>query len=164
MRYIPNCFSGGLPDRRTVRTDMEDSYEYHVRVDWSEGAIGEMSIEGKPKVTIGPPPEFRGPEGVITPEDLFVAAATACHMTTFVAFARKMRFEFKSLTCEGTGILERVDKGFQFTKLIMRSTVVVASEELRAKAMRALELTGKYCLVTNSMKCETVHEDSVIVE
>ncbi len=142
----------------------EESHNYHIRVDWTQDRVGNLIVEGKPKVQVATPPEFGGPEGIISPEDLFVASVVACHMTTFVTFSKKMRFEFKSFTCEGIGTLERVEKGFQFTKILLKAKVGVESEELIPKVERALELAGKYCLVANSMKCTVDHEDSVVVE
>jgi peroxiredoxin-like protein len=141
----------------------DNAHEYLVTVDWKHDRVGNLSVEGKPKIEISAPPEFDGPEGIISPEDLFVAAATSCFMTTFVTFTKKMRFEFKSFSCDGHGTLERVDKGFQFTKLLLKAIVEVESEDLIPKAERALELAGKYCLVSNSMKCPTEHENTVIV-
>ncbi len=141
----------------------EYQHEYLVKVDWTHERVGDMTVEGKPKVQVSAPPEFDGPEGIISPEDLFVAAATSCLMTTFVTFSKKLRFEFKSFSCEGHGTLERLEKGFQFTKLLLMTEVTVDSEELKSKAERALELAGKYCLVSNSMKCPTEHVNKVTV-
>ncbi|MFW9927138.1 MAG: OsmC family protein [Candidatus Thorarchaeota archaeon] len=141
----------------------DESHEYFVRVDWKHDRVGDMIVDGKPKVEIASPPEFDGPEGIISPEDLFVAAATSCFMTTFVTFNKKMRIEFKSFSCEGQGTLERVEKGFQFTKLLLKTKVGVESEDLILKTERALELAGKYCLVSNSMKCPTEHVNEVFV-
>jgi len=141
----------------------EESHEYQVKVDWTHDRVGTLSVEGKPRIQISAPPEFDGPEGIISPEDLFVAAATSCFMTTFITFTKKMRIEFKSFSCDGYGTLERVEKGFQFTKLLLKAKVTVESEELVPKAERAMELAGKYCLVSNSMKCPTEHENNVVV-
>ena len=141
----------------------DDSHEYFVRIDWTHDKIGNMTIEGKPNIQIATPPDFGGPEGFISPEDLFVASATTCLMTTFITFTKKMRFEYKSFTCDGYGKLEKLEKGFQFTKIHLKAKVVVESEELVPKAERALELAGKYCLVTNSMTCDTEHENEVVV-
>jgi organic hydroperoxide reductase OsmC/OhrA len=141
----------------------EGAHEYKVTVDWKHGRVGNLRVEGKPEVEVSAPPEFDGPEGIISPEDLFVAAATSCLMTTFVTFTKKMRFDFKSFSCDGYGTLERIDKGFQFTKLLLKTKVKVESEDLKPKAERALELAGKYCLVSNSMKCPTEHENEVAV-
>lgn len=151
------------PNLETVIVMSDESHEYLVKVDWTHGRVGDLTVEGKPKIQVATPPEFDGPEGIISPEDLFVAAATTCLMTTFVTFTKKMRIEFKSFSCEGHGTLGRVEKGFQFTKLLLKAKVVVESDELVPKAERALELAGKYCLVSNSMKCPTEHENEVIV-
>ena len=141
----------------------EESHEYNVRVDWTHDRIGNMFVQGKPVVEVATPPEFDGHEGIISPEDLFVAAAASCFMTTFITFTKKMRIDYKSFSCEAKGTLERVEKGFQFTHILIKGTVSVDSEETKKKAERALELAGKYCLVTNSMKCSTEHENNVIV-
>ncbi|GAG61919.1 unnamed protein product, partial [marine sediment metagenome] len=79
----------------------DDSHEYLVKLDWTHGKVGDLNVEGKPKIQVATPPEFDGPEGIISPEDLFVAAATTCLMTTFVTFTKKMRIEFKSFSCDG---------------------------------------------------------------
>ena len=142
----------------------DESHEYMVQVDWTHGRVGNLTVEGKPKIEVATPPEFDGPEGIISPEDMFVAAATSCFLTTFVTFTKKMRFDFKSFSCKGYGTLEHVEKGFQFTKLLLKTKVSVESDDLVPKAERALELAGKYCLVSNSMKCPTEHENTVVVE
>ncbi len=142
----------------------EDKHTYNVRVDWTHDRVGRLTIEGKPEIAVASPPEFEGPEGIVTPEDMFVAASASCLMTTFVTFTKKMRFDYESFTVEGEGTLERVEKGFQFTRIVLKTRVVVATDELVSKAERALELAGKYCLVSNSMKCETIHENEVLVK
>ncbi|TFF68231.1 OsmC family peroxiredoxin [Candidatus Thorarchaeota archaeon] len=140
----------------------DESHTYEVKIDWTHDRIGDLIIEDKPTVQIATPPEFEGGvPGIISPEDLFVASAATCMMTTFVTFSKKMRFEFESFSCKGIGTLERGEKGFEFTRILLKSTVTVESEDLVSKAERALELAGKYCLVANSMKCQVDHENVV---
>ncbi|NWF94896.1 MAG: OsmC family protein [Candidatus Thorarchaeota archaeon] len=141
-----------------------ETHKYEVRVDWTHDRVGELLLEGKPRLQVATPPEFEGGvPGIHSPEDLFVASAAACMMTTFVAFSKKSRLEFLAFRCEGVGTLQKLEKGFEFTRIVLRSTVEVSSEELVSKAERALELAGKYCLVSNSMKCQVVHENFVKV-
>ncbi len=142
----------------------QDTHEYQVRVDWKHDRLGDLVIQGKPKVQIAPPPEFEGPGGILTPEDMFVAAASACFMTTFITFSKKIRFDFNSFSCQGFGTLEKVEKGYEFTKIVLKTKVTVGSEDIKEKAERALDLAGKYCLVSNSMKCPVVHENTVTVK
>ena len=122
-----------------------------------------MLTDGKPAIEVAAPPEFNGPEGMLSPEDLFVAAAASCFMTTFVTFSKKIRFDYKSFSCIARGTLERVEKGFEFTKIHISTTVSVGSDEIKSKAERALELAAKYCLVSNSMKCPTEHDNKVVI-
>jgi len=147
-----------------ARTLSQDTHEYQVRVDWIRDRQGELIVQGKPKVQVAPPPEFEGPSGILTPEDMFVAAASACFMTTFITFSRKIRFDFTSFSCQGIGTLEKVEKGYEFTRLVLKTKVTVSSDDVTQKAERALDLAGKYCLVSNSMKCPVVHENTVTVK
>ncbi len=146
-----------------MSTLSQESHEYRVQVDWTHDRVGDLLIDGKPTMKVSAPPEFEGPEGIISPEDLFVAAATSCFMTTFVTFSKKLRFDFKSFACQGIGTLQKLERGFEFTKLLLKTKVVVDSKETKPKAEKALELAGKYCLVSNSMKCSTEHENTVVV-
>jgi organic hydroperoxide reductase OsmC/OhrA len=146
-----------------VPTVSEELHEYTVRVDWTQGSEGIMLVEGKPLVEVAAPPEFDGPEGILSPEDLFVASAASCFMTTFVTFSKKIRLEYKSFSCVAKGTLERVEKGFEFTRIHISATVSVGSDDIKPKAERALELAAKYCLVSNSMKCPTEHVNEVVI-
>ena len=64
-------------------------YLYHTTVKWTDHRKGTMSCEGKPNVEVATPPEFKGHEGIWSPEDLFVASANICLMTTFIAVAER---------------------------------------------------------------------------
>ena len=138
-----------------------ETHKYDVTVDWNHDRVGTITLEGKPRTQVGAPPEFDGVAGIVSPEDLFVASAASCMMTTFVAFSKKLRFEFKSYRCEGTGTLQKLEKGFEFTHILLKSVVTVEAKDSIDKAKRALELAGKYCLVANSMKCPVEHENIV---
>ena len=59
----------------------EDVYTYENTVTWKKEKIGELTWEGKPSIEVATPPEFKGHEGIITPEDLFVAAENVCIFT-----------------------------------------------------------------------------------
>jgi len=138
-----------------------ETYKYDVMIDWDHDRVGTLTLDGKPRIQVAAPPEFDGVAGVVSPEDLFVASAASCMMTTFVMFSNKMRFEFKSYRCEGTGTLQKLEKGFEFTHIMLKSTVTVEAKDSIDKAKRALALAGKYCLVANSMKCPVDHENIV---
>jgi organic hydroperoxide reductase OsmC/OhrA len=143
----------------------EEPKLFPIRLVWTgEGKKGNLTVEGKAPIRTGVP--SGGPEEVNlhSPEDLFVASATMCFMNGFVEFTRKMRIEFKSFECDSVGTLEKVDRSFEVTKIVMDAKVVIDSEENRKKIDRALELAAKYCFIGNSMKCPITHNTTLIAE
>lgn len=139
----------------------EDTREYNVRVVWTGGKSGDVLVGDKPVIKTGRSSESGGIE-FHSPEELFVASASVCFMNSFMVFTQKMHITFKSFEVEAKGTLERVDRSYEITKMHMKTTVIIDSEELRSKTERALELGAKYCYVSNSMKCPTEHENKVV--
>jgi organic hydroperoxide reductase OsmC/OhrA len=133
-------------------------FEYPLEVVWTGGETGregELIVEGKPKIAVATPPEFKGPEGVISPEDLFVASAAVCLMSTFISMSAKTRANWTSYRNHAVGILQQQEsKDYLFTELNLDMYITVKTEQDLRRVERALELTKKHCLVTNSMKTE----------
>ena len=136
---------------------------YPVRLVWTGGKSGNLTVEGKATIRTGVP--SGGPDEAIlhSPEDLFVASATMCYMNGFVEFTSKMRIEFKSFECDSVGTLEKVGRSFEVTKIVMKAKVGISSEDIRKKIDRALELAAKYCFIGASMKCPITHDTEVMV-
>jgi len=133
----------------------EDKYSYETNTKWIEGKRMKLMVKGQPDLQVSTPPEFGGPEGFLSPEDLFVASASTCFTTTFFAMAERARLNYVGFICRATGILEKLEgKGFQFTKIDIYPEVTVADEEERERVEQVLGTSKKYCLVTNSMKSE----------
>ncbi|MBY8998660.1 MAG: OsmC family protein [Candidatus Thorarchaeota archaeon] len=146
-----------------MSNEVEPRY-YPVKLVWTGGKSGDLSVEGKVVIKTGVP--TGSPEEALfhSPEDLFVASSTMCYMNGFVEFTRKMRIEFKSFECDAVGTLEEVGRSFEVTKIEMKTKVVIDSEDNRKRIDRALELAAKYCFIGNSMKCPNIHETDVVVE
>jgi len=141
----------------------EEPKYFPVKLEWTGGKSGKVTVEGKADIKTGVPlgdPEFT----FHSPEDLFVASATVCYMNGFVNFCEKMRISFKSFECDSIGVLEKVDRSYEITRIEMNAKVVIDTEDLRQKIDRALELAAKYCFVGNSMKCPITHNTEVIVQ
>jgi len=135
----------------------DDTRLFPVNLVWTSGKSGSLTVEGKSVIKTGE-------ASYHSPEDLFVAAATTCYMNGFVNFTEKMHINFKSFECDSVGVLEKVGRSFEITKIEMMAKVVIESEDLRKKINRALELAAKYCFVGNSMKCPITHNAKVVVE
>ena len=133
-------------------------FEFPMEVVWTGGDTareGELIIEGKPKIKVATPPEFKGPEGFISPEDLFVASAAVCLMSTFVSMSSKVRANWTNYRNHTVGILQQQEsRDYLFTEIHVDVYISIESEEDISRVERALELTKKHCLVTNSMKTE----------
>lgn len=137
------------------------SYTYHTSVRWTEQRKAIMSCAGKPDVQVATPPEFKGHEGIWSPEDLFVASVEICTMTTFLAFAERAGVSFVSYHSEAEGRLELVDGKFQFTSITIRPRITVRSEADVGKANEVLVKAEAACLIANSMKAKVMLKPTV---
>jgi peroxiredoxin-like protein len=133
-------------------------YRYQTAVKWTEHRKGTMSCEGKPDVEVATPPEFKGHEGIWSPEDLFVASANICLMTTFLAVAERAGLAFTSYESTAEGRLELVEGKFQFTAITLKPTITLESETDAAKAKELIERAEANCLISNSMKAAVTLE------
>jgi len=136
-------------------------YTYHTTVAWTEQRKGVISCTGKPDIQVATPPEFKGHEGIWSPEDLFVASANVCVMTTFLAVAERAGLGFTSYECEAEGKLELVEGKFQFSTITLKPTIVLETSTDAAKARELIEKAEANCLISNSMKARVILEPTI---
>jgi len=134
------------------------SYRYTTSVQWTGEKKGTMTVGGKPSVEVATPPEFKGHEGIWSPEDLFVASVNSCIMTTFLAFADRAGLGYEKFESEAEGLLEFVDGRFLFTKIVVRPRVALRSGEDKGKAEEILQKAERNCLVSTSIRTEVILE------
>lgn len=133
-------------------------YLYQTSVKWTEQRKGMMSCVGKLDVQVATPPEFKGHENIWSPEDLFVASANVCLMTTFLAVAERAGFAFSSYESTAEGRLELVEGKLQFTAITIRPTITLTVGEDASKAKELIEKAESNCLIANSMKAKVILE------
>jgi len=138
------------------------SYRYPVSVRWSGEKKGVLTVPGKPSVEVATPPEFKGHEGIWSPEDLYVAAVNSCIMTTFLAYAARAGLAFDAYDSAAEGLLEFADDRFAFTKVVVRPRIALRSAEERAKAEDVLRKAERDCLVSNSIRAEVTLEPEFV--
>ena len=129
-------------------------YRYHTAVKWTEQRKGVISCAGKPDIAVATPPEFKGHDGIWSPEDLFVASANICLMTTFLAVAERAGLAFTSYESAAEGKLELVEGKFQFTAITLKPVITLAAGGDAAKAKELIEKAEANCLISNSMKAQ----------
>ena len=132
-------------------------YHYQTKVAWTEHRKGTISCQGKPDVEVATPPEFKGHEGIWSPEDLFVASANVCLMTTFLAVAERAGLAFSAYESTAEGRLELVEGKFQFTAIVIKPIITLQSAAA-AKAKELIEKAETNCLISNSMKATVTME------
>ncbi len=130
------------------------TFNYYTQLRWVRERMAEVSSSGKPTFEAAPPPEFKGPEGVWTPEDLFVAAIDICTMTTFLAFASQRHLPLIHYESRAHGILENSNGKFRFTKVILSPQIIVEGEENVALATQILHDAEAHCLISNSISAQ----------
>jgi len=136
-------------------------YTYHTSVKWMEQRKGVISCAGKPDIQVATPPEFKGHEGIWSPEDLFVASANICVMTTFLAVAERAGLAFTSYESLAEGKLELVDGMLQVTAITLKPTITLVASTEAAKAKELIEKAEANCLISNSMKAKVSLEPTI---
>jgi organic hydroperoxide reductase OsmC/OhrA len=140
-------------------------YFYETEVTWTEERRGGLQAPGLPALAVAAPPEFRGHEGIWSPEHLYVASVNACFMTTFLALAELSKLEFKSFTCHAKGKLEKEEgRGYRITEIILRPKLIIRRAGDAERAGRILEKTEKNCLISNSIYTAVTLEPEIGIE
>lgn len=137
-------------------------YTYRTAVKWTEKKMGVMASPGKPEVPIATPPEFKGHEGIWSPEDLFVASINSCVMSTFLAFAERAGLAFTAYESDAEGRVELVDGKLRVTAVVLKPRVTLAPGTDSAKAQEILAKAEANCLISNSVKTNVSMEATIV--
>jgi peroxiredoxin-like protein len=136
-------------------------YTYRTTLKWTERKMGLLSSPGKPDLQVATPPEFKGHDGIWSPEDLFVASIHACVMSTFLAFAERAGLAFVSYESDAEGRVELVDGKLQVTSIALTPRVTVTSGRDVEKAQELLAKAESNCLISNSVKSHITMNSTV---
>ena len=132
---------------------MEAMHFYSTEVTWTGERQGDLSAPVLPTLQVDAPPEFKGHEGVWTPEHLFVGAINSCFMTTFVAIAENSKLDFVDFDSKATGKLEKQNgSGFMITEVALYPRLTIRNARDEERALRILEKAERHCLIANSVK------------
>jgi len=125
----------------------------------------ELSKKNGTCIEVATPPEFaKGIEGIWTPEHLYVAAASGCLMTTFLAIAENSILDFISFNCAAKGKLETVDGKLMMSEILLKPKVIIHNEEHRNKTIRIVKKAESMCLISRSIKSKIKMEITIEVK
>lgn len=136
-------------------------FTYRSSVRWTERKMGVISSTGKPDVQVATPPEFKGHEGIWSPEDLFVASVNVCVMSTFLAFAERAGLGFTGYESDAEGRVELVEGKLQVTAITVKPKVTLKPGEDAGKAKDLLHKAESNCLISNSIKTKVMMEPTI---
>jgi organic hydroperoxide reductase OsmC/OhrA len=97
------------------------------------------------------PPEFSGPGGGLSPEDLFNHALSNCFLATFKVYAANSKLEFSSVEAQGDLVVDFDDD----KKPVMKSlalNVKIEGASNPEKARLLAEKAAKSGFILNSVK------------
>jgi organic hydroperoxide reductase OsmC/OhrA len=143
---------------------MIESADYLVEIQASSPKTGKLDsfTDDLPTIEVASPPEFGGPESVWSPEHLFVAAISACLMTTFHAIAATSGIGVVDYRDRAIGHLRRAeDRLYHMERVTLRPTVVVDEDTRIDKTLRVLQKAERACLISRSVNSEIVMAPTV---
>ena len=139
---------------------MDVKFIFSSRLEWNEGYQATISFGERASFEFATPPEFHGPEGFISPEELFVASANACVLTTFIARTKKAGINILAYESSAEGVLEKADGQLVFTAIVVKPRIKTDGDKETVKEI--VKQVEKGALVLNSMK--TVVTIDAIIE
>lgn len=151
-------------DNRVMESHFDD-----VNKNWENSHRGiicstELNKKNDVCIEVVNPQEFpRGIEGVWSPEHLFVAAASGCLMTTFLAIAEKYTLDFISFSCKAKGKLESLDGKLMISEIFLYPEVVIHKQAHRNKAIRILKKAEDACLINHAISSEIITQANIQV-
>lgn len=161
--------------RRYVQS-MND-HRYALALEW-EGNLGSgtarydgysrqyrVSLPGKAPLVGTADPSFRGDAALHNPEELLLAAASGCHLLSFLALAARAGIRVTAYRDAADGVLKLDGKGGgAFSVITLRPTVTVAAGTDVAAAYALHDRAGQLCFIARSCNFPIRHEVTIEVE
>jgi organic hydroperoxide reductase OsmC/OhrA len=152
-------------------------HNYEIRMRWTGnrgsgtsdyrayGRDHEISAAGKPVTIPGSAdPAFRGDPKRFNPEELLLAALSACHMMSYLhlcAVHGVIVTDYED-AAEGT-MMETQGASGHFTGVTLKPTVVISPESDREKALVLHDQAHHLCFIANSVNFPVLHEAVIAV-
>ena len=127
---------------------------FETTVVWKGKFPGKILCQNGQFIDYSPPAELEGMRGPLTPEDAFVGAANMCFQIVFEYVARDLGMKLLEYSCKAVGDLEVVEGVKKFVKITLYPEMKFSSSSKMSNLDKAISVTKRKCLVTNSMDLE----------
>lgn len=118
-----------------------------------------IRIPGRPEIAGSADAAFRGDGSRVNPEDMLLAAVSACHMLTYLHRAMDAGVVVTAYLDRAEGVLEQQPTGGgRFREVVLRPTVTISRDSSAEAARQAHVPAHHACFVANSVnfpiRCE----------
>jgi organic hydroperoxide reductase OsmC/OhrA len=128
-----------------------ESYSREVRIE----------MPGKPLLIASAAEAFRGDPKLHNPEDMLVAALSACHALSYLAECAKAGIGIVAYRDAAEGVMAIQDKKMRFVSVLLRPDVVIADAAMIARARALHEPAHDACFIANSVNFPVTHAATV---
>jgi organic hydroperoxide reductase OsmC/OhrA len=150
-------------------------HRYAVTVEWTgntgTGTSGyrayerrhEITAPGTPKPPIpgSSDPAFRGDRARWNPEELLLAALSACHELSYLHLCADAGIVVVGYEDRASGVMVEEGEGGRFTRAVLRPAVTVAAGSDVARAHALHERAHANCFIASSVSFPVTHEAEV---
>jgi organic hydroperoxide reductase OsmC/OhrA len=144
---------------------MDKKFLFEVRLNWIVRKKGLLSARDvNDTLHVATPPVFGGEDKSWTPEHLFLGSISSCYMTTFLAFAEKLKFNITRFECPIIGQISLVKGRYIFLEINLYPKIYIIEDSLKEKVALTLEKTHKYCIITNSISAPIFYNPEILIE
>jgi organic hydroperoxide reductase OsmC/OhrA len=123
-----------------------------------------VEIAGKPTLVGSAAQPFRGDPTLYNPEDLLVAALSACHCLSYLAIASRAKLSVLAYEDRASGTMAPFEGRIRFREVVLRPRVwvVPGSDVERATAMH--EQAHRTCFIASSVNFTVRHEPEILIK
>jgi organic hydroperoxide reductase OsmC/OhrA len=125
----------------------------------------EIYGEGKPAIPGSSDPHFRGDRTRWNPEELLVAALSACHQLTYLHLCADAGVIVTAYEDAAQGVMvESADGGGQFTSVVLHPKVTIRAGSNTELANSLHEKAHALCFIARSVSFNVEAEPTVVVD
>ena len=149
-----------------------DTFTTHL--EWSGATFGptrdqehfsrnlEMTTDGT-TIPMSSAPQFRGDADRVNPEQLFVAAVSACHALTYLFLAGRAGIRITGYTDDADGALAQADGKLRMTRVVLHPRITLERVEDESEARELIEKSHRGCFIANSVRSEVSIQPEFLV-
>jgi organic hydroperoxide reductase OsmC/OhrA len=122
-----------------------------------------IEIDGKPPIEGSSDATFHGDPGRHNPEDLLVAALSACHMLWYLHLCSVKDVTVLAYEDPAEGVMVEAPRDGRFTEVTLRPRVTITADSDPARAEALHERAHAECFIANSVNFPVHCEPTIVV-